>query len=246
VLALGDREVHVWFTRPERVESPALSQRYQALLSPDERHRHSRFYFDHDRHHYLVAHALVRTTLSQYAGVEPAAWTFRNGPHGRPEIDGPDPAAALHFNLTHTNGMVAVAVARSVDVGIDAEGFRQRDTGIDIARRFFAPAESDHLERQPAGDRLRVFLEFWTLKEAYIKAIGKGLVAGLDSFAMQLDEPPTVVFADDSHGDPADWHFRRLRLADTHLAALAVKLPGAAPSIVIHETIPLAGSASPL
>jgi len=239
VLALGDSEVHVWFTRPERVATPALSERYQALLSPDERHRHGRFYFDHDRHHYLVAHALVRTTLSQYADVAPAAWAFRNGPHGRPEIAGPDPAAAWRFNLTHTNGMVAVAVARGVDVGVDVEGFRQRDTGIDIARRFFAPAESAHLERQPAGDRLRVFLEFWTLKEAYIKAIGKGLAAGLDSFAMQLGEPPTVVFADDSHGDPADWHFRRLHLADTHLAALAVKQPGAAPSIVIRETVPL-------
>ena len=257
VLALANHEVHVWFTRPERAIA-ALTERYLALLSSDERDRHGRFYFDKDRHHYLVAHALVRTTLSQYADVDPAAWTFRNGPHGRPEIAGPfdgaqgrpvdgaqgaseAAAAALRFNLTHTNGMVAVAVARGVDVGIDVEGFRMRDTGIDIARRFFAPAETAHLERQAPDDRLRVFLEFWTLKEAYIKAIGKGLAAGLATFAMQLDEPPTVVFATDSHGDSADWHFRRLHLADTHLAALAVRHRGATPSIVIRETVPLAG-----
>jgi 4'-phosphopantetheinyl transferase len=238
VLALADHEVHVWFTRPERA-TPALAERYQALLSPDERDRHSRFYFDRDRHHYLVAHALVRTTLSQYADVDPAAWTFRNGPHGRPEIAGPDVRASLRFNLTHTDGMVAVAVARGVDVGVDVEGFRMRDTGIDIARRFFAPAETAHLERQAPEDRLRVFLEFWTLKEAFIKAIGKGLAAGLATFAMQLDEPPTVVFATASHGDPADWHFRRLHLANTHLAALAVRQPGAGPSIVVRETVPL-------
>ena len=247
MLALADDEVHVWFTRPERT-TPALTERYQALLSPDERDRHGRFYFDRDRHHYLVAHALVRTTLSQYADVEPAAWTFRNGPHGRPEICGPldyaqgglgASASALRFNLTHTNGLVAVAVARGVDVGVDVEGLRMRDTGVDIARRFFAPAETAYLERQAPEDRLRVFLEFWTLKEAYIKAIGKGLAAGLATFAMQLGEPPTVAFATDSHGDPADWHFRRLHLADTHLAALAVRRPGAGPSIVIRETVPL-------
>ena len=239
VLALADNEVHVWFTRPDRVATPALTQQYRALLSPDERERHERFYFDKDRHHYLVAHALVRTTLSRYADVEPAAWVFHSGPHGRPEVAGHDTTAALRFNLTHTNGMVAVAVARGADVGVDAEGFRVRDTGVDIARRFFAPAETAHLERQPPADRLRVFLEVWTLKEAYIKAIGKGLTAGLDTFAMQLDEPPTVVFADDRHGDPAAWHFRRLHLADTHLAALAVRRPGMAPSIVIRETVPL-------
>jgi 4'-phosphopantetheinyl transferase len=245
VLLLADDEVHVWFTRPDRAATPALTERYIALLSPEERDRHSRFYFEKDRHHYLVAHALVRTTLSQYAGVDPAAWTFRQGPHGRPEIAGPGIGVPLRFNLTHTDGLVAVALAAGADVGVDVEAFRSRDTGSHIARRFFAPAEAAHLERQAPDDRLRVFLEFWTLKEAYIKAIGKGMATGLATFAMQLDEPPTVVFASDAHGDPAAWHFRRLHLADTHLAALAVRQPGTAPAVVVRETVPLGGVTAP-
>ena len=217
----------------------ALTKQYHALMSADERERHGRFYFDRDRHTFLVARALVRTTLSKYADVPPGDWTFSAGPHGRPEIASPTGLPPLRFNLSHTHGLVAIAVALGVDLGIDVEG-RRRETTAAVARRFFAPPEVRHFESVPPAQQPLVFLEFWTLKEAYIKATGEGLSAGLSSFAMRLDDPPTVSFTNGNNATAADWHFRRLTLTDAHVTSLAVRRPGPGPSIVIREIVPLA------
>jgi 4'-phosphopantetheinyl transferase len=238
VLALADNEIHVWFVRPERATADSLTRAYQALMSTDERERHRRFYFDRDRHTFLVARALVRTTLSRYADVRPEVWTFAAGPHGRPEIASPRGLPPLRFNLSHTQGLVAIAVALGMDLGIDVEG-KRRETTADVARRFFAPPEVRYFESVGPERQPDVFLDFWTLKEAYIKATGEGLSAGLSSFAMRLDDPPTVSFTNGDNANAPDWHFRRLQLTDAHVSSLAVRRPGAAPSIVVRETVPL-------
>ena len=245
MLALADDEIHVWFVRPERAADAALTQAYYALLSADERERHRRFHFDRDRHMFLVARALVRTTLSRYAAVAPGAWTFREGPHGRPEIDSPAGLLPLRFNLSHTRGLAAVAVALGVDVGIDVENTQPRDTSSAIARRFFAPPEVRYFESVPPDRQPRVFLEFWTLKEAYIKATGQGLSAGLSSFAMDLGDPPMVSFTNGNNTTAADWHFCHLPLTDSHVTSLAVFRPGAAPKVVVRETVPLSAVTTP-
>ena len=224
VLTLTADDVHVWHVDPALVSDPALLRRYDALMSPDERARHARFVFPADQHVFLVARALVRTTLSRYADVEPRAWTFQAGPYGRPEIAGPAGVPPLRFSLSHTAGLVAVAVALQVDVGIDVEGIKVRASGLDIARHYFAPSEADALEALPPERQGRAFLEYWTLKEAYIKATGLGLSAPLKSFAFELTDPPTISF-DARTGDSGEWQFLRLDLTAQHVSALAVRSP---------------------
>ena len=62
------------------------SRAYEALLEPEERARRDRYLFEPSRREYLLTRALVRTTLSRYAPVAPAAWRFRANEHGRPEV----------------------------------------------------------------------------------------------------------------------------------------------------------------
>lgn len=223
VLTLTADDVHVWHVDPALVSDPALIRRYDALMSPDERARHARFVFPRDQHIYLVARALVRTTLSQYADVEPEAWIFQAGPYGRPEISGAPGVPPLRFSLSHTAGLVALAVASQADVGIDVEGINARASGLDIASRYFAPSEAADLQALEAEKQGHAFLEYWTLKEAYIKATGLGLSMPLKSFAFQLTDPPVISFERSPGGDPSEWHFSRLDLSPRHLSALAVR-----------------------
>ena len=219
---LTDDDVHVWHVDPASVSDPALIRRYEALMSADERARHARFIFPADQHIYLVARALVRTTLSKYAAVDPDAWIFQAGPYGRPDIAGPGGAPPLRFSLSHTAGLVALAVTSRSDVGIDVEGFRARASGLDIARHFFASSEAGDLEALPPERQGHAFLEYWTLKEAYIKATGMGLSMPLKSFAFTLADPPAIAF-ESGTDDPAEWQFFRLGLSAEHLSALAVR-----------------------
>ena len=105
--AQGD--VHAWYVCPEPDVPSHLRNRSEELLSDDERERYRRFVFDADRLRYLIAHALVRTTLSRYADVPPQAWTFSQNKYGRPEIAGPAHPARCRFSLAHRGRRAAVA-----------------------------------------------------------------------------------------------------------------------------------------
>ena len=238
MLPIPANEIHVWHVCPQHALAPELIRLYEALLSADERDRYDRFVFPADRHVHLVARALVRTTLSRYAEVEPRAWVFRQGTHGRPEIAGPAGAPPLRFSLSHTAGLVALALARGLDVGLDVEQEHGRECDLDIARQYFASSEANALESLPAERQPRAFLEYWTLKEAYIKATGLGLSLPLQSFSFRLGDPPQIAFAAVDGGDPTKWHFARLDLGPRHVAAVAVR-HSSRPSLTVRETVPL-------
>ncbi|MFY9585355.1 MAG: integrase arm-type DNA-binding domain-containing protein, partial [Candidatus Acidiferrales bacterium] len=78
-------DVHVWYTFTDQARGATRSAAYRALLCDAERARYARFRFAEDRHSFIVAHALLRTTLSRYAAISPGEWRFHTLVHGRPE-----------------------------------------------------------------------------------------------------------------------------------------------------------------
>lgn len=237
LLALPAGDIHLWLCPHGESGDPALAAAYRMLLTPQERQQEDRFHFARDRHRYLLTRALVRTVLSRYAPVEPASWRFASGPFGRPRIDGApcDETRGLDFNLSHTAGLVVLAVARDMGVGVDVENIR-RSAVLEAVDHFFAPAEARALGALPAALQPHRFFELWTLKESYIKARGMGLQIPLDSFAFALDDARDIGFAlADPQGDAA-WHFRQLQPTPDHMVALCSDAPA---RIVCRETAPL-------
>lgn len=190
-MEIATGQVDLWWVQPEQVQDADLLAAYRELLNDQERARMQRFLFERHRHIYLVAHALVRTTLSHYASIEAHAWQFVFNDHGRPDIDPSHGCGTLQFNLTHTNDLAVVAVARS-DVGVDAEDVTRRSSTIRVAEHFFAPDEVVQLHGMTDPDLTSRFFDFWTLKEAYIKARGMGLALPLDAFMYDLRRLPTI------------------------------------------------------
>jgi 4'-phosphopantetheinyl transferase len=95
---------------------------------------------------------------------------------------------ALHFNLSHSGGALAVAVSRSRPLGIDLEHQRRPRRTLELAHRFFAPHEAQALGRLPEIQRQIAFLRLWTCKEAWVKADGRGIAADLHRAVFDLDE----------------------------------------------------------
>jgi 4'-phosphopantetheinyl transferase len=230
--------VHVDLVDPANPEALARADGYRALLSTDEHERMARFVFERDRRQFLLTRALVRTTLSRYASLAPADWRFMANVHGRPEIlDRPAGVPDLRFNLSHTDGLIACAVTIGREVGVDVEHIGRRLTH-DVAGRFFAPREVRDLHALPTDEQARVFFDYWTLKEAYIKARGFGLALPLADFAFVLGDSPRITFEPSLKDDPATWQFAQAWPTPHHRLGLAVRRDGADLPVRIRVVVP--------
>jgi 4'-phosphopantetheinyl transferase len=196
----------------------------ERMLEEEERARANRFRFERDRNSYIAAHALARIMLSAHAPCAPPAWRFSTSAQGKPEIVRAANIPPLRFNLSHTRGFVAAVVTLDNDVGIDVEVVDAARLTMDLASRYFAKAEIEYLHRVSFDQRPDAMFSFWTLKEAYIKAVGLGLSLALDSFAFEL-EPLGIRFSPALDDDPASWLFQCLKPSPDHALALALRHP---------------------
>jgi 4'-phosphopantetheinyl transferase len=240
LLAVASTEAHLWYT-PTAAVSPSRLADYAPLLDDDERARAARFVFPRHRDAFTIAHALVRCALSRYAAVPPAAWRFVANEHGRPRVH-PSLAGALDgldFNLSHADGIAVVLIGRGA-LGVDVEPLARR-APLEVADRYFAPAEVRALAALPPAERPRRFLEYWTLKESYIKARGLGLALPLDAFAFDLDggPRPRISFVPPIDDDGARWWFTHLRPTGRDLMAVALRDAQPDVSIVVRQEVPL-------
>ena len=222
-LDAGGTAVWYWLTT---FSSEADADLIEAVLSDDERERRSRLRHVPDRRDFGAAHALLRTTLSGYAPeIAPRDWRFERNAFGKPAIvAGQAGHPALTFSLTHTGGIVACAVARGPDVGIDVERTGRVTDPAAIAHRYFAASECEQLAACSAEEYPMRFVEFWTLKEAYVKALGRGLSLPLASFAFEFDGASGLRCR--PHDGAVGWHFHLSSLAADVRLAVATRGEG--------------------
>lgn len=210
-----------------------------AWMQPEEREKHDRFAFEHSRAEYRVARWLSRMQLSREAPVPPEVWRFAPNAHGRPEVVAPAAQRSLRFSITHTPGLVAVAIARGGEVGLDAEDAGRAGDFLGVAHRYFAPSELAELRALPdPAARLERFFALWTLKEAYLKARGVGLGLPLDCFAFGFGANGLSFACDARAGDDAGrWGFWQHRPTERHRLAVATTIRGAddGPRIVVER-----------
>lgn len=237
LLALEPGAVDVWLVDPE--PQSALELLYlRDLLSCDERRRLERFVVEAPRLRYLISRATLRTTLSQYSNVAPRAWRFATNRYGKPRIDAPFLGDQLYFNVSHCEGLIGIAVARTEDIGIDVENVGRRlDTGL-LAPAVFTETERAALAAASDEHRRKLFFTFWTLKEAYIKARGMGLSIDLAGFEFKIAEPhPLVRFNFRCPDDSAKWRFWHYFLEPQFSLALAA--PQSTRDVRLRRTVPL-------
>lgn len=235
-------EIHIWLAFCEAISEERLLVAYRELLNATEKKEESRFYCPRDRHRYLVARALVRTVLSRYTSVDPKDWVFSRDAWGRPHIVNPRAAdARLSFNVSHTQGLIALGVAKGRSLGVDVENFARRDISINLASHFFAPQEVTALHEVPHRQQLYRLFEYWTFKESYIKARRMGFSLPLDRFSFNFpdDHAVDLVISPEMADDASRWQFWQFRPASEHLLAVcAEKLNSQSSKLLVFETIP--------
>jgi 4'-phosphopantetheinyl transferase len=222
-LALPPDEVHVWCASLDR--SAAGLEQLRQTLSEDERRRAERFCFAKDRAHFTAARGLLRLILGRYLGREPCRLTFCYSAHGKPALGADCGGDALRFNLAHSRGLALYALTRGRDLGVDVERVREEVQVEQIWERFFSAQEIAALRALPAALRRQGFFTCWARKEAYIKAVGKGLAIPLDAFDVSLapGEPAALLAVRFDSREATRWSLRELTPSPGFVGALAVE-----------------------
>lgn len=223
-LDVAPGEGHLWLWHHNDASAAWLQTRGERLLDRSDFARAEALQSTAERRRFLLSRASLRNTLSRHVPVAPAAWRFECDSTGRPAIAAPDLPATrgLSFNLAHTQGLTAIAVARDVRVGVDAECVL-RPQRPESWRRALGEPEWLALHALAPGERHRRFLELWTLKESYLKARGVGLRLPPRQVAFRLEgrriepslpEPPDTA--------RQHWAFLQWAAGPHHLVSICV------------------------
>lgn len=162
--------------------STAMWQHLFNAVSHDKREKIKRFYFEKDSKRALYADVLVRYLICNKLNMNNNDICFTYNKYGKPYLAGVSDA---YFNISHA-GQYVICGWSEHEIGVDIEVIKNMD--MEIAKKFFTKEEYQYIITQASDERCQSFFDFWTLKESYIKYMGKGLTIPLNSFGFKLNK----------------------------------------------------------
>lgn len=218
---LRSGEVHLW--RIAVPDADRIPPYWLGLLAPEEQARVARKRMLADARRVLTSRACLRLLLGGYIDVPPASVALAATANGKPHLAAPPAPPLLEFNASHSGDWVVLAFARGLPIGVDVECHRELEFS-ELVNAFFSPQERETWSKLPAADHTHAFFSAWTRKEAYLKALGLGLLQSLDSFSVTFGFDPTselVGCASDASA-PQRWLIASVDVAPGYACALAV------------------------
>jgi 4'-phosphopantetheinyl transferase len=190
---------------------------YFLCLSKPEQDRANRFKFVHDRRRFVVARGTLRHLLGEQFACSPESVDFYYGEYGKPSCkalteSSEDISKPFQFNVSHSGDLALCVFGHHRTVGVDVEMIKPIHRLESMMARCLS--EQEQLKVKTTADPLRAFLQRWTCKEAYLKAIGKGLSQSMKTVEVDLSEPRLLSVPDECE---EGWHLHRINLSDVNL-----------------------------
>jgi len=222
-IVLQPDEIHFFYTMPDEIQDRLLLEKYHEVTSKKEKEKTDRYLFKKNRHNCLVTRGLQRFVLSQCTNIPPESLVFEENRYGKPYIKPGSTNIPIKFNLSHAKGLTACAVILNKEIGIDVED-STRKINLNIADRFFSRQESEYIQNMHEHKKKETFFDFWTLKESYIKAKGRGLSIPLAKFSFKINDNKTSIHFDESFNDNSNnYIFFRFPLLKRFKAAITIQ-----------------------
>jgi len=201
---LAPGQLALWLLPLDSLDGPA-SAALASHLSRAECARNAQFTLPHLRQRDAACRGLLRELLGAYLQVAPVEVELVRQEHGKPVLCADQ--ASLHFSYSHSGNYVAYGFSVDGELGVDIEDCSRVSRQLEIARSFFHEREYRDLLAMEESQRRQAFFRYWTLKEAWLKARGEGIFAGLDQFSFDLgdaDEGEATVRLHGARNDQAE------------------------------------------
>lgn len=218
---LSENDLHLWhvdlsYYSPSSIETELLKK----TLSPDEIQRMNQYHFEKDKIRFLMARGALRNILGRYLGILPGDIQFLYNDFGKPFT-----RSTLHFNVSHSNECIVVAISSCAPVGVDVENVNPKVDFLELAKDHFTNREYQTILDLPMEERMLAFYRAWTRKEAFMKAMGLGLSFSLSEVEVSLkpEDQAKIIKIQGSEEDTLGWSlFEWIPMAQ-HIAVTAIK-----------------------
>lgn len=220
---LTGHQIHVW-----RVDisppSDSVYEELQAILTDGERERAQRFLADKHRGRFVLGRARMRQILGRYTNQSPQDVELKFENLGKPFLADKELNQRFQFNFSNSSDLAICAVTLGQPIGVDLERVRTMSDMLGLAKRFFADSETKQLLAQPVSAQPDAFFRLWTRKEAWLKAIGKGLTFPLRDVEVSFDDEDCHVHSiNQDTSSAATWDLIPFFPADGHVGAAAIQ-----------------------
>ncbi|MDB5038824.1 MAG: phosphopantetheine-protein transferase [Bacteriovoracaceae bacterium] len=166
---LSQEKVHIY-----RSKFDDLSEGLLEYLSPSEKMRAvSSRSFSKTQREFGLGRGWLRHLLSRYSNIPAAELRLIFGEKGKPELF--CNPAHLSFNISHSGDEICAIISQNLEVGIDLEELSEKKWSPNLAAEILSENEIREFNTLNEKEKMRSFFYIWTQKEAYLKAIGRGL-----------------------------------------------------------------------
>ncbi len=192
----------------------------ERIMSDSEHERAQKFI--RGKETYIASRWLLRTVLARYTGSAPKAVEFLRSNRGKPFLA----QSNIQFSLSHSGHWALLAVSNALLIGADIEEVRTTRDLTGIAESYYHPQEFARLQNLGSLAQADYFYRLWTLKEAFFKATGTGISAGLDKIEFMLGANDiNANIACELDAGSAYWQFRQWALSANDYCAIAFQDP---------------------
>lgn len=175
--------MHVDLTADADHEAEAV-----AWLNEAERGRWEGYPYSGPQRQFLLCRAALRAALCEQLGCRNEELAFETSEHGKPWARVGGVEAPISFNVSHSGRHGLIAIAPGGRLGVDVEELADRRNLHLLMDGVLGENEHREIASKGGDDQLRSFFRLWTMKEALLKAHGKGLLIDATTFEI----PPAV------------------------------------------------------
>lgn len=133
--------------------------------------------YSKDKKRCILSEILLKYMLYLYCGISLNQIQYKYNMYGKPFLKY---YSDIYFSISHSGDWIMCAICDR-PIGIDVEGGVSEV--MEIAKRFYTSEEYEYIEHQLQVNQYDSFYKIWTLKESYVKCVGKGLSIPLNSFS---------------------------------------------------------------
>jgi len=169
------------------------------------------------RKRFVEVYGRLRNVLAEILDQSPEKIRIKKAEHGKPYlVDYPE----LAFNLSHSADRLMIAVDWNCQLGVDMEICKQRLNLSELVDKCFAEEETDYWNKLPEDQKNREFYRFWTRKEAFVKATGRGIGLGLNKCVINPEKPTEFLKVPVDYEPSTAWHVLDIDLGEGICSAL--------------------------